>query len=359
MIAGLLLVGLIVSLVVMLIIRGTGNTDDGQQLPPPISEEINQKDPVFLQAGLISLDNCQGVLDYYKEHALKQVTAWGLGGYSGYQPGDIMFGDAMETTAESSTSPSAMHSPSPTSPSFSTTNIQVAGVDEADIVKTDGSYIYTTGNESIKIFDVRQTARNQAPKLAAEVELDFYPQDILLSVKPEGVQGLNDTLIVIGSPEWTQLRLVQIDIRDRQAPKIAADYSIDGEYVGMRLVDNTVRLVTKSVPLGLQWHRPEGAGLRAEEKALEANKELINNSELTNWIPAYKDNLKKNTQTSALVNCSQMLAPRIFSGLNTLSIVTFNASKPLSVGSWRALGVAADGQKFTPLPNMFMCPPLK
>lgn len=35
--------------------------------------------------------------------------------------------------------------------SYSTTNVQVAGIDEADIVKTDGKYIYIAGNSAVRI----------------------------------------------------------------------------------------------------------------------------------------------------------------------------------------------------------------
>jgi uncharacterized secreted protein with C-terminal beta-propeller domain len=53
-------------------------------------------------------------------------------------------------TAESATPPQAM-APGYTmgatgSNDYSTTNIQVAGVDEADLTKNDGAYIYTTGS---------------------------------------------------------------------------------------------------------------------------------------------------------------------------------------------------------------------
>lgn len=40
---------------------------------------------------------------------------------------------------------------SETSADYSTTNVQVAGVDEADIVKTDGSYIYSLSNNNLSI----------------------------------------------------------------------------------------------------------------------------------------------------------------------------------------------------------------
>ena len=313
------------------------SADDAQNLPSPISEDIDQENPIFLRVGLAPLADCDAVLNYYKENALKEVTSWGLGG-RGYQfepsRGDDVFVTLDATDSQSSSS----------EPSYSTTNIQVEGVDEADIVKTDGDYIYVLSDQSLKIIDIRQQSEDNPPGIIAEVGIDFYATDMLLSLKPEGKDNLSDTLVIVGQAGWYQLRLVQVNIDNRESPEVTADFVIDGNYAGIRLADNVVRLVMTSQPLGFDWETPSGSGLRAEEKALEANQEIIRNSELSNWVPAYKDNLKEDSKTDSLIDCSQMLVPHIFSGLNTLSITAFNASEKLDAGGWRAIGLAADGQ---------------
>ena len=308
----------------------------------PISETIDQENPVFLRLGLISPIGCDAVLNYYKENALKEVTPWGLGDRwvrfgpaidAGVSLGDVGFkADSSESQASSP------------EPSYSATNIQVEGVDEADIVKTDGDYIYVLSGQALKIIDIGQEGEGNPPVVIAEVELDFYATDMLLSLKPVGEDSLSDTLIVIGHGGGHQFRLAQVDIDDRQSPKVTADFAIDGNYVGIRLADNIVRLVAASQPLGFDWETPSGSGLRAEARALAANKEIIRNSDLSNWVPAYKDNLQEDSEPDSLIDCSQMLTPNVFSGLNTLSIMTFNASEKLGAGSWQAIGLAADGQ---------------
>jgi uncharacterized secreted protein with C-terminal beta-propeller domain len=45
----------------------------------------------------------------------------------------------------------AMTAASGAGESYSTTNIQVAGVDEADIVKTDGAYVYVIANNTVTL----------------------------------------------------------------------------------------------------------------------------------------------------------------------------------------------------------------
>jgi uncharacterized secreted protein with C-terminal beta-propeller domain len=57
--------------------------------------------------------------------------------------------------------------PSPSDSGYSTTNIQVAGVDEADIVKTDGEYIYLVSENSTII--VKAYPPEQA-EIVSEIE---------------------------------------------------------------------------------------------------------------------------------------------------------------------------------------------
>ena len=315
--------------------------EDARNAPSPLSEDIDQTNLFFLRVGLVPLADCDGVLNYYKENALKEVTPWGLGD-RGYRFGPAV--DFLTKDEAVSTRDARESQPSSGEPGYSTTNIQVEGVDEADIVKTDGDYIYVLSNQALKIIDIRKPAEDNLPSIIAEVEIGFYATDMLLSLKPEDEDNLSDALVIVGWEGRNQLRLVQVNIDDRESPEVTADFALDGDYAGIRLADNIVRLVTTSQPLGFEWETPAGSGLRAEDKALEANKEIIRNSELSNWVPAYKDNLQEDSKADSLIDCSQMLVPHVFSGLNTLSIMTFNASEKLDAGGWQAIGLAADGQ---------------
>ena len=317
----------------------------------PIAANIDIENAVFKKAGVTPLDNCQQVLQYYQENALKQVTPWGLDDISIYGGHALPSLDVTEDSVADLSAPQSLSANESTTsasqPKHSSTNIQVEGVDEADMVKTDGQYIYIVSNQTLKIVDIRQNTGTGEPQLAAQLSLGFWVEttnSMLLSLKTDGNNNLKDTLILVGTNSWPdrQVRLAQINIEDRTSPEVIADFTIDGDYIGMRLVGNTVRLIISSTPLGLGWESPAGSGLNAQQEALEANKQIILNSDLNNWIPAYKDSLNRFSKTSSLVDCSQMLAPNIFSGLNTLSIMTFNASEQLRPGGWQAIGLAAD-----------------
>ncbi len=137
------------------------------------------------------------------------------------------------------------------------TNTQVENVDEADIVKTDGDYIYYVTNNTIYIV--------KANDLKLESKLDFsmsddenaryYPNELFIK---------DNKLIVIGNfikyPEENPLqnnlksRIVQsninttkayiYDIEDKLNPKELRQVDIDGNYDTSRVVGNTLYLIS-------------------------------------------------------------------------------------------------------------------
>ena len=286
-------------------------------------------EPVLVTVGLRTFASCDDILNYYIENALELVGPYGLGGGGRRLRGDdeMMVEEAAADTAAASTS-------SQSAPSFTGTNVQVAGVDEADLVKTDGRYIYSLLDTRNRLRIVEVTDRGL--RLLSTLDVGFAPHEMLL---------YGDTLLLVAS-EWrvgTVTRIAEIDVSDRESPEVVADLSMDGLYNGSRLSDGIARLVITSNPVGIEWERPRGTGLRAEQEAIEANRELVRNSTLGNWLPAYvlRDPEGGDPEWGQLVDCSNVLAPGIFSGLNTLSIVMFDLSE--GIGDWTTASVVAEG----------------
>jgi inhibitor of cysteine peptidase len=75
---------------------------------------------------------------------------------------------------------------------FSETNVQVQGVDEADIIKTDGDYIYTIAQGNIVI--AKAYPAEDAEILSTTKLSNFYPQELFID---------NDKLLVFGSSSYT------------------------------------------------------------------------------------------------------------------------------------------------------------
>lgn len=141
-------------------------------------------------------------------------------------------------------------------PEYSTTNIQVAGVDEADIVKTDGQYIYLVSGQNITI--LRAYPPEEAEVLS-QIRLNGSLGGIFIYV-------CGDRLAVLGTEynldgkETTESSTFYIayrtfiriyDVTDRGRPELKRDLSIDGGYVNSRMIGDYVYLIT-SQPAYLQ-----------------------------------------------------------------------------------------------------------
>ena len=139
---------------------------------------------------------------------------------------------------------------------YSTTNIQVAGVDEADIVKTDGEYIYlVSGNKTII---VRAYPPEQA-QIVSEIELQgtiigiFINEDRLVLFEQEtpyylyydDVPAVEESYAPYISPT---LSTRVYDVSDRENPQLQREVSSDGQYLSSRMIgDYTYVVVNEPV----------------------------------------------------------------------------------------------------------------
>jgi inhibitor of cysteine peptidase len=132
----------------------------------------------------------------------------------------------------------------------STTNIQVAGVDEADIVKTDGEYIYVaSGNKTIIV----KAYPPEEAQIVSQIELDgsiigiFIYGDRLVLFEQEmpyyfyyDEPGVKDSSMLYVSPT---ISIRVYDISDRANPQLAREVSSDGQYISSRMIGDYVYLV--------------------------------------------------------------------------------------------------------------------
>ncbi len=135
---------------------------------------------------------------------------------------------------------------------YSSTNIQVAGVDEADIVKTDGEYIFTLSNGRISIIKAYPP---ETAALVSTIAFDkVYPEEFFVS---------GDRLVVIGSEyvlpispyyygyrlyypenyEADKASMLIYNIHDRAHPVLLRDLTMTGEYFESRMSNDYVYFV--------------------------------------------------------------------------------------------------------------------
>jgi hypothetical protein len=285
----------------------------------------------------VALDTCDDLLDYYVSNALEIVGPYGLGGYGGPWYGTT---EVMEDAAASNEGGGAVPPRE-----YTDTNVQVQGVDEADIVKTDGFRIVTALDDHIRTWEVGDPGATNVGSL----QLPFWPQAMFLRGDTVvAIGGIWDTR-PLGAPETSIApsygssitRMAQIDISDLANPTIISTVDFDGAYVQSRLVDGSLRVAVNSDPVGFEWVYPSGGGLRAERDATEANREIIRNSTIENWLP-YSVLTRGNVETEGdLLDCTNVMVPKEFSGLSTLSLLVFDLDAGLS--NWEGAGVVASG----------------
>lgn len=138
---------------------------------------------------------------------------------------------------------------------YSTTNVQVAGVDEPDFIKNDGKYAYVLSGSKLTISEVYPA---QSAKIVSKIGLDIqegqYLQNMFLN---------NNTLVIfyqeyaqdpvipqydfVPQPVYTpKTHILILDVTDRAEPKTVKNYAVSGSYNNARMIGDYAYLVTTS-----------------------------------------------------------------------------------------------------------------
>ncbi|MBI4163794.1 MAG: beta-propeller domain-containing protein [Candidatus Aenigmarchaeota archaeon] len=140
-------------------------------------------------------------------------------------------------------------------PDYSETNVQVRGVDEADIVKTDGKYIYTiSGSNKIVIVEAYPV---DGAKALSTIEINgtvsemFVNKDRLVVFGRENIERpVYASSMVIDDryyPRYQSKEFVRVyDITDRANPSVKKNIELNGSYFDSRMIGNRVYFVVNS-----------------------------------------------------------------------------------------------------------------
>lgn len=136
---------------------------------------------------------------------------------------------------------------------YSTTNIQVAGVDEGDLVKTDGQYLYLGVGPQVTIVDVQSAAdmRVLSRLDSAGQTAALYLSEERLTVISQAAVGYRGPMpsvdIALGAPAWggePKFQVTVYDVSSPEMPQLISRLEIEGSYVDSRMIDQTVYLVS-------------------------------------------------------------------------------------------------------------------
>jgi uncharacterized secreted protein with C-terminal beta-propeller domain len=321
----------------------TTNSQGGQGQARPAAVRPVGIAAVADAVGLDLFDSCDEVLSYLQTQALDQVTAWGLGN-SGWM------GRAM-TTMEAVDADAA----APSAENHSTTNVQEAGVDEPDLVKTDGKRIVALAQGKLHLVEVEEGKS----RLVGSVAIDqnwghqlLFHNDTVLVIGTAGanVFPLADSTDMAMPDMWWQpdTVLTEVDISDPANPTVVRRMTIQGSMIAARLTEGVARLVITTQPRNIPFITPDvlsqrqpvgppGANVdwnRLERMAEANNRQLIIDSTIDQWFPRYR--LEQisgpvSEKEGVLANCGRMAHPEQPSGLALSSIVSIDLSRGLQV----------------------------
>lgn len=137
---------------------------------------------------------------------------------------------------------------------YSTTNVQVANVDEPDFIKNDSKYVYIVSKNTLSIIDAHPA---ESAELVLKIALDIesqYVQNMFLNDNRLVIfyNGQSDDEII---PQYDFIprrshspvtHTLIIDVSDKENPTILKDYSIDGHFRDARMIGNYAYFVTNN-----------------------------------------------------------------------------------------------------------------
>ncbi len=313
---------------------------------------------------LKTFPSCHSLVSYGRHYMRREQR--GGGGVVAPAPG--LPSGIVTPTAQGNAGPAPEAATPGTGSDSSSTNVQEAGVDEPDIVKSDGSHIFAITGGRLNVVD----ARADTPVLLGSLELGaIYGGDLLLYgkrllvisyapqavdvVAPPPASGTNapaaPDIAYYGRPATL---ITEVDVSDPAAMRVVRTETIDGSYVSARQNGSTARIVLSSPPAALGYGTAPGLRTRAR-----------------GWLPraTLENHVTGKKSTRRLTSCGHVRRPRVFSGLNALTVMTVDMKTGLpavDVDTLLSDGqtvYASDGslyvatQRFVPQPDGASQPP--
>jgi hypothetical protein len=321
--------------------------------PPPT--QIGDRAVPLGAMRLVAFSSCDDALARLKEAAKEAVGPHGFGG----AVSDLAFGAENATGERAAPAPAGDAAKAPDAagagqagaPNYSGTNTHEAGVDEPDLVKTDGRRIVTVNQGVLRVvdaaaravtgrLDLRRDAQDPVGWVGADLLL-HGDRALLLIREGHAFRGgpgpiAEDRGVAPDMPETAEgPRLLLVDLAG--TPRIVSEYRVDGGLVDARQVGATARVVIRSWPR-LEFPYREN---RSDAQRTSDNRAIIDRSGVDDWLPHFSVVADGRTRTGR-VACDQVSRPATYSGTAMLTVLSFDLGAP-ALTDGDPVTVMADG----------------
>ncbi len=288
----------------------------GMSMRSPAAD-LAAPDPVRLvNADLRPATSCDALLRWYVDRGVERVTPWGWDVARIYTLEDAAAAPGPARTA-------AAPAPSAASASGTGTNVQEAGVDEPDIVKTDGRLLVRVSDGSgLEVYDVS----GASPVLLGTMRLGGVESPELLLA--------GDRVVVVGRTPYVApgrvgqgTEVLVVSIADPAAPSVVRRSTYDSAYVTARQHGDVVRLVVSAGLPQLDFAQP--GTFRSEGTTQARNRAVVRASTIDDWLPHVTTlDAAGSTTTSRAADCDDVAIPAADAGLGTVAVVGFDVASP-------------------------------
>lgn len=294
---------------------------------------------------LVAYDTCKDALAGLRRAAKEHVGPYGLG--EGLMAGmSVSDARAARPQAESGADAAKSANAAPGT-DYSGTNTHEAGVDEPDLVKTDGRRIVTIARGVLHVVDPATR------KVTGKLDLATDGQDPLRWGSPDLLLSGDRALVLVRemagriydvpsagldkptNSGFAGMRLLLVDLSG--SPRLLSSYTMDGGLVDARQVGATARVVVRSAPRITFPYARNGT----DKQRLAANRAIIDKASLADWLPRYEVTSDGRTERGR-VECGSVSRPEKYSGASMMTLLTFDlGAQKLDDG--QPVTVVADG----------------
>jgi uncharacterized secreted protein with C-terminal beta-propeller domain len=212
---------------------------------------------------------------------------------------------------------------SPSVNSVTGTNNQVAGVDEADFIKTTGNHTYLLSGENLVILQTWPAAQSQA---LSRTRIDGTPRALFLhddivwvvsDLTQYNYPQFSESLSADFAPRvYSMTKVSMFRVSDPQQPSLIRETVVESSYMDARRIGEQVYLIVSAL--------------------IDLNPAIDddNNVEVDDLLPMLVDNTAPETNiqpdTSSICGCDAIYRPDTPNGTGTLTILNFDLANPLA-----------------------------
>jgi hypothetical protein len=313
--------------------------------PPSAAAPAAERVAAAATPGLVRYRGCARFAADVRARTLRMTSAWGIGA-----PRPVFNAVAAPEAADRAASGAAAAVPAAPREGvdFSGTNVQEAGVDEPDLVETDGRVVYAIADGAVRFTDVgdgtpRALADPFIPDGAVPTGLLLHGDRLVVIAEAGGVWGApamarGATIIgadAVATVPWgpSATVLVELDVADPSRPRVVTRTTVEGGVVGARRTGDTLRVVLSSAGQRIPMTQPADGSRAAERAAARANRRAVARARAAAWLPRMRvrDAETGIVTSGPAVRCAAVSRPTRFAGVGMLTVLTLDVPNGLRV----------------------------